>query len=83
MLIGKLVVKDIEISEIVIGELISPNVLIKLAKKLPIVFAGNIDPKTGKLVPTYGLSSIWPQGVPKDYLKGTRSAYRSKVIGRS
>ena len=70
MLKGKLGVKHIEIGEIVIGELISHNVLMKLAKESQIVFVGNIDQKTGKLVPTYGLSSIWPQGVPKDYLKG-------------
>lgn len=71
MLKGKLDVKDIEIGEIVIGELVSPDVLMKIAKESQIVFVGNIDQKTGKLVPTYGLSSIWPHGVPKDYLKGS------------
>jgi len=70
MLKGKLNVKDIEIGEIVIGELISPNVLMMLAKESQIVFVGNIEQQTGKLVPSYGLSSIWPHGVPKDYLKG-------------
>lgn len=67
---GKHGMKDIEISEIVIGELISPDVLMKISKESQIVFVGNIDETTGKLVPTYGLSSIWPQGVPKNYLKG-------------
>jgi len=67
---GEFKTEEIEVQGIVVGELIDPHILLKLVKGSKFVFVGDIDSKTGKLSPTFGFSSVWPQGVPEAYLKG-------------